>query len=182
MGRRVVVLQGDALDRDMLKEAQVGSTETVVAVTDDDETNIFASVLAKRAGCERAITLVNKRSYEALMPTLGIDAAVSPSAVTISTVLRHVRHGAISALYTLREDFGEVIEAELSSTSPLLRGRLADLDLPSGMKVGAVMRNGSVLIAGGDTQLEAGDRVIALVTYQHLRAAAGLLGGKPTAA
>src|SRR5690606_29429338 len=101
LGSGVIVLHGDALDQEMLEEAQTSLAETIVAVTNDDETNIFASVLAKQVGCKRAITLVNKRNYEALTPALGIDAVVSPSAVTISTVLRHVRRGSIAALHTL---------------------------------------------------------------------------------
>lgn len=178
LGSGCVVLKGDALDRELLQEAQIGTAETIVAVTNDDETNIFASVLAKQAGCQRAITLVNKRSYESLIPTLGIDAVVSPSAVTISTVLRHVRHGAISALYTLREDFGEVVEAQIAAESRLTRRPLGQLGLPGGMKIGAVIRNGEALVVNDDTRIEAGDLVVALVTYSHLRLAEALLGAR----
>ena len=175
-GDSAIVLNGDALDRELLAEAQAGSADTIVAVTNDDEANIFVSVLAKQAGCKRAITLVNKSNYESLIPTLGIDAVVSPSAVTISTVLRHVRHGTIFALYTLREDFGEVVEAEISDGSRLLRRPLGQLGLPAGMKIGAVVRNGGAIMPDDATQLEVGDHVVALVTYSHLRFAEALLG------
>ncbi len=176
LGGGVIVLHGDALDRQLLEEAQAGLAETIVAVTNDDETNIFASVLAKQAGCKRAITLVNKRSYEALIPSLGIDAVVSPSAVTISTVLRHVRRGTISALYTLREDFGEVVEAEIGEGSRLLRRPLDQLGLPNGMKIGAVVRRGKVLFPRDDFRFQEGDHVIALVTYSYLKLAEALFG------
>ncbi len=175
VGSAAVVLQGDALDRAMLEEANVGAAETIVAVTNDDETNIFASVLAKRAGCPRAITLVSKRSYEPLMPMLGIDSVVSPSEVTISTVLRHVRHSNISALYTLREDFGEVIEAEIEAGSTLVDRPLSGLGLPSGMIIGAVIRAGEPFIPDGDTELKVGDHIVALVTYGSLKKAESLL-------
>ena len=177
LGDGVIVLQGDALDRDLLSEARIGAAETIVAVTNDDETNIFVSVLAKQAGCKRAITLVNKRSYEALIPTLGIDAVVSPSAVTISTVLRHVRRGTISALHTLREDFGEVIEAEVTDQSRLLSGPLGHVGLPPGMRIGAVVRDGEAFIPDDETRLQQGDQIIALVTYSYLKYAEALLGG-----
>ncbi|RUT31083.1 Trk system potassium transporter TrkA [Arsenicitalea aurantiaca] len=176
LGGSVIVLHGDALERQVLDEAQAGLAETIVAVTNDDETNIFTSVLAKQSGCRRAITLVNKRSYETLIPTLGIDAVVSPSAVTISTVLRHVRRGAISALYTLREDFGEVVEAEVDEGSRLLRRPLDELGLPNGMKIGAVLRNGTVIFPPADFRFEVGDHVIALVTYSYLKLAEALFG------
>lgn len=176
LGGASIVLQGDALDRDLLGEAQIGAADTIIAVTNDDETNIFASVLAKEAGCRRTITLVNKSSYERLLPKLGIDAVVSPSAVTISTVLRHVRHGSISALYTLREDFGEVVEAVLTDESRLLRRPIGELGLPVGMKIGAVVREGVVIMPREDMLLQAGDHVVALVTYSYLRLAEALLG------
>ncbi len=176
LGGSSVVLHGDALDGVLLEDAQAGLAETIVAVTNDDETNIFSSVLAKQAGCKRAITLVNKRTYETLIPTLGIDAVVSPSAVTISTVLRHMRRGSIVALYTLREDFGEVIEAEITEDSRLLLRPIDQLGLPRGMKIGAVVRDGEVMIPRGDTQLKVGDHVVALVTYSYLQFAEALLG------
>jgi trk system potassium uptake protein TrkA len=134
------VLHGDALDKETLIEANVSAAETIIAVTNDDETNIFASVLAKREGCARAITLVNKSSYEPLLPSLGIDTVVTPNAITISSILRHVRHRSVSALYTLREDFGEVIEATAQEGSRLIGGALGRVGLPSGMLIGAVVR------------------------------------------
>lgn len=176
LGNSAIVLHGDALDRQLLAEAQTGLAETIVAVTNDDETNIFASVLAKQSGCKRAITLVNKRTYETLIPTLGIDSVVSPSAVTISTVLRHIRRGAISALYALREDFGEIIEAEILEGSRLLNKPLGKLHVPDGTKIGAVVRGAEVLFPDQDFVFELGDHVIALITYNSLKAGEALFG------
>jgi trk system potassium uptake protein TrkA len=175
LGSKAVVLQGDALDRHILEEAQFASAETIIAVTNDDETNIFVSVLAKQAGCARAVTLVNKRSYESLMPTLGIDAVVSPSAITISTILRHVRRSEISALYNLREDFGEVVETELQKDSAMVGSQLSELSLPSGMRIGAVVRGSKVHLDGEAVVLQPGDRIIALITYPSLKKAEAVL-------
>lgn len=177
LGGKAVVLQGDALDRDLLTEANVASAETIVAVTNDDETNIFASVLAKREGCRRAVTLVNKSSYERILPALGIDAIVSPNSITISSILRHVRHRSVAALYTLREDFGEVIEATAQEGSRLVRGTLRDIGMPEGMLVGAIVRNGTVIIPRGEDRVQPGDTIIAMVTYRALRKAEAMLAG-----
>ena len=177
LGSGIVVLHGDALDKEVLEEANVRSAETIVAVTNDDETNIFTSVLAKREGCGRAITLVNKTSYEPLLPTLGIDAVVSPNAVTISTILRHVRRGAISALHTLREGFGEVIEAEALPGSRLVDGPLRSVVMPQGMRIGAVVRDAAVVIPDGGFRIRPGDRIVAIVTYRALRKAEAMLTG-----
>lgn len=177
LGADAVVLQGDALEKEVLLEAQVQNAETVIAVTNDDETNIFASVLAKRAGCARAVTLVNKSSYEPVLPALGIDSVVSPNTITISTILRHVRHRAISALYTLREGFGEVVEATAQQGSRLVRGPLRSIGIPEGMLIGAIVRDGEVIIPTGDTQVRAGDSIVAVITYQALRRAESMLAG-----
>jgi trk system potassium uptake protein TrkA len=172
-----VVLNGDALDRETLIEANVRAAETIIAVTNDDETNIFSSVLAKREGCSRAITLVNKASYEPLLPILGIDAVVTPNAITISSILRHVRHRSVSALYSLREDFGEVIEATAQKGSRLVSGSLGEVGLPAGMLIGAVVRDEEVIMPTSATVIQPGDRVIALVTYRDLRRGEALLVG-----
>ena len=177
LGERAIVLHGDALDRETLIEANVEDAETIIAVTNDDETNIFASVLAKREGCARAITLVNKSSYEPLLPTLGIDTVVAPNTITISSILRHVRHRSVSALYTLREDFGEVIEATAQPGSRLVGGSIREVGVPEGMLIGAIVRDDRVIIPTSSTTIEAGDRVIAVVTYRALRKAEALLVG-----
>lgn len=159
---RFTVLEGDALDADLLEQANVGATETVVTVTNDDETNILAALLAKRHGCQRAVTLVNKTGYIPLVGTLGIDVVVSPRALTVSTILQHVRRGRIRAVHSLRDGFAEVIEAEVLETSGLVGRPLRDVDLPAGVIIGAVIRDDAVILPHGDMMLEVQDRVIVL--------------------
>ncbi len=157
---RSVVINGDALDSEILVEANAGSTETVIAVADDDEVNILASLLAKRHGCQRAITLINNSGYGPLLASLGIDAVVNPRASTVSTILQHVRRGRIKAVHSLRDGVAEVIEAEALQNSPLVGVPLRDVDLPMGMIVGGVLRGDNVIIPRGDTVIQVKDRVI----------------------
>jgi len=157
---RTIVINGDALDRDILEEANVSNTETAIAVSNTDEVNILASVMAKRYGCHRTIALINTASYAPLMGSLGIDAAVSPREITVSSILQHVRRGRVRSLYTIREGEAEVIEAEAMETSPLVGRPLRDIDLPHGILVGAVVRGKDVLIPRGGTIIKEGDRVI----------------------
>ena len=166
---RTVVLHGDVLDSDILEEANVAATETVVAVTNDDETNILASLLAKRYGCQRAITLVNKDTYEPLVTNLGIDVVVSPRNITVSTILQHVRRGRIHSVHTLREGFGELIEAEAMATSPLVGSPIKDAKLPSGVLFGAIVRNGKMVVPHGDTVVQANDRVVLFAAKDCIR-------------
>jgi trk system potassium uptake protein TrkA len=157
-----IVLHGDVLDPEILQEANVASTDTVVAVTDDDETNILASLLAKRHGARRAITLLNKSTYEPLTATLGIDVVVSPRNITASTILQHVRRGRIHAVHTIREGFGELIEAEALETSSLV-------DLPLGVMIGAIVRGGQVINPRGNTIIQNKDRIILFATSDVVR-------------
>lgn len=161
----VTVIQGDGLDNDILDEANVATAEAVIAVSNDDETNILASLLAKRNGVERAVTLINKPSYGPLITTLGIDVVVSPRAITVSTILQHVRRGRIRSVHSLGDGFAEIIEAEALETSPLVGTPLNEIELPDGVIIGAVVRgvqDGQVIIPRGSTVIEGNDRVILL--------------------
>lgn len=166
---RTVVLHGDVLDPEILDEASVEATDTVVAITDDDETNILSSMLAKRYGAKRAITLLNKSIYEPLISTLGIDVVVSPRNITVSSILQHVRRGRIYSVHTLREGFGELIEAEALETSSLVGVSLKEAHLPDGVMVGAIVRHGQVITPHGNTVIEAGDRVVLFAAPDTVR-------------
>ncbi len=156
------VINGDSLDPEILEEANVTLAETIVAVTNDDEVNILTSMLAKRFGCQRSVTLINKTTYQPLIPALGIDAVVSPRGITISTILQHVRRGRIKAVHSLQEGFGEVIEAQALETSPLVGKPLQEANLPQGVIIGAVVRGSEVVIPRPSTEIKPEDRVCLL--------------------
>jgi len=164
-----VVLHGDVLDPAILEEAGVASADTVVAVTDDDETNILTSLLAKRHGALRTMALLNKATYEPLINSLGIDVVVSPRNITVSTILQHVRRGRIHAVHTLREGFGELIEAEALDTSVLVGRALRDIDLPEGVMIGAIVRGGAVVSPRGGTVVQHRDRIVLFATSDAVR-------------
>ena len=158
--KRTIVIQGDALDPEILTEANVQATETIIAVSNDDETNILTSLLAKRFGCQRSITLINKAAYAPLLGSLGIDAVVSPRAITVSTILQHIRRGRIRSVYSLSDGYGEIIEADALTTSSFVGVKLRDAKLPAGVLLGAVVRGGEVLVPRGDTVIKPDDRVV----------------------
>lgn len=167
--QRGVVLHGNALDREILDEANVAATETIVAVSNDDEVNVLSSLLAKRYGAKRAVTLINNSSYGPLVSTLGIDVVVSPRDVTVSTILQHVRRGRIRAVHSIREGLAEVIEAEALETSPLMGTPLREVNLPAGIIVGAIVRGEDVIIPHGDTVIQTKDRVIILAVAGQVK-------------
>lgn len=167
---RTVVIHGSALEAEILEEANVEAAEAVVAVTNDDEVNILSSLLAKRAGARRAMTLVSNMSYESLIATLGVDVVVIPQAITVSTILQHVRRGRIRSVHSLRENLGEVIEAEALETSSLIGCAIKDAGLPRGIVVGALIRDDRVIIPRPDTAVKAKDRVIMFARPEAIRA------------
>ncbi len=159
---RGVVIKGSALDHEILEEANAATAETIVAVSNDDEVNILSSLLAKRYGTRRAVTLINNASYGPLVGSLGIDVVVSPRDVTVSTILQHVRRGRIRAVHSIREGLAELIEAEALETSPMVGTPLREIKLPPGIIVGAIVRADSVIMPRGDSVVRANDRVIIL--------------------
>jgi len=169
LGPNTVVLNGNALDHELLEEAQVHRAETIVAVTNDDESNVFAALLAKRAGCQRAITLLNKTSYAPIIAGLGMNVVVNPAAVTVSSILRHVRRGRVAAVQTIGDGFGEVVEAEALETSKLVSAPLGDIGLPQGMVIGAIVRDGEVIAPTSQTVIAPHDRVIVMATSDLVR-------------
>jgi trk system potassium uptake protein TrkA len=160
---RTTVIVGDALDPEILGEANVANAETIVVVTNEDEVNVLTALLAKRQGCSRAVALINNPVFGPLVTNLGIDVVVSPRAITVSTILQHVRRGRIRAVHSLGEGVGEVIEGDALETSPLVGKPLKDIDLPDGVVVGALVRGEDVIIPRGDTVIKTGDRIVLFV-------------------
>jgi trk system potassium uptake protein TrkA len=163
------VINGSALEPPILEEAGVAVTEAIVAVTNDDETNILGSLLAKRHGAQRAIVLVNNTNYSPLITTLGVDAVISPRSITASTILQHIRRGRIRAVHSLGEDFGEVMEAEILETSSLAGLQIRDMELPDGVMFGSVVRGEQVITPRSNTILNKGDRVVIFVRPSAVR-------------
>lgn len=166
---RTIVLEGDGLDRGILREAGIAEAETVVAVTDNDQVNILASVVAKREGARRAMALVNDQDYGPISEAVGIDRFVDPRATTISTILQHVRRGRIKGVYSLSDGAGELIDAIALETSSLVNKPLREAQLPEGVMIGAVMHEGEVRMPTGDTVIQAGDRVVLLAMRENVK-------------
>jgi len=167
--RRTTVIHGDALDSDILEEVNIGLTEAVIAVSNDDEVNILAALLAKRAGCKKAISLVNNPSYGPLMGSLGVDVSVSPRESTVSTILQRIRRGRILTVHSIREGAAEIIEAEALATSPLVGTPLNEIKLPGGILIGAILRGEEVVIPRGDTVIREHDRVVIMAAAHAVK-------------
>ena len=157
---RTTVLQGDALDPELLEEANAARADTIIAVTDHDETNILASLLAKRQGTSQAIVLVTRPAYTDLLTALDLDVIINPRAITASTILQRVRRGRVRGVHSIGDGFGEIIDIEAMESSAIVGKTLAQSKLPHGAIVGAIVRDEAVFIPRGDTVIKAHDRVV----------------------
>ncbi len=155
--KRTVVLNGDGLDLELLEEANVASMDAVLALTDDDKTNILACVRAKTEGAKLVVALVNDASLIGLIAPMGIDAYVNPRSTTVSSILRYVRHGRIRAIYSIGDAEAEVIEAQVLGTSAIAGRMVRDSELPEATIIGLIRKGDKVLVPKGDTRLAEGD-------------------------
>lgn len=166
---RAVVLHGSALDQDLLREADVEHADHVVALTNDDQVNMLAAVLAKRLGAKHTLALINAKGYPSFARDLGVDATVNPRAVTVSRILQHIRRGRIRSVYGIGDGQAEVIEAEALDTSPLVGKPLREASLPDGVRIGGILRDGAVIAPLGDTRIAARDRVVLVALAERVR-------------
>ncbi|MEL7212077.1 MAG: Trk system potassium transporter TrkA [Pseudomonadota bacterium] len=158
---RTIVLNGDGLDQALLAEANIDRADAVLCVTDDDKTNLLAAVRAKTIGCPMTICLVNDPTLVPLMQPLDVDAYINPRATTVSSILRHIRHGRVRNVYSIGDAEAEMIEAQVLSTSPIAGQKVRDIDFPEGVLVGGILKSGEMVRPKGGTRIEEGD-VIAL--------------------
>ncbi|RWR06044.1 Trk system potassium transporter TrkA [Paenirhodobacter populi] len=157
---RTIVLNGDGMSAELLEEANIERADAILAVTDDDKTNILVSVRAKQAGCKMAICLVNDPTLVPLMAAVDIDAYINPRATTVSSILRHIRHGRVRAIYSVGDAEGEAIEAQILGSSSMAGKLVREIELPEGALIGAVQKGDRIIKPVGDTKIDEGDVVL----------------------
>jgi trk system potassium uptake protein TrkA len=160
---KTIVFAGDASDHELLTEENVEQVDAFIAVTNDDEANIMSAMLAKRLGAQKAMVLIQRGAYVDLVQGGEIDIAFSPQQATISALLTHIRRGDIVNVYSLRRGAAEAIEAIAHGdrkTSKVVGREIRQIKLPPGTTIGAIVRSDEVIIAHGDTRIEANDHVI----------------------
>ena len=163
---KTVVLHGSATDKTLLEEENIENTDVFCALTNDDEVNVMASLLAKRHGARKVMTLINKADYVDLVQGGMIDVAISPQQATIGSLLTHVRRGDVVNVHSLRRGAAEAIEAIAhgdSTSSKVVGRRVGDIKLPPGTTIGAIVRGEEVLMGRSEVVVESDDHVILFV-------------------
>ncbi len=160
---RAIVLNGESSDQELLLEESIADTDVFLALTNDDEANIMSSMLAKRLGARKVMTLINNPAYVDLVQGGEIDIAISPQQATIGSLLTHVRRGDIVNVHSLRRGAAEALEAIAHGdkhSSKVVGRAIEDVELPNGTTIGAIVRDDEVLIAHDNIVVQSGDHVI----------------------
>ena len=157
---RVIVINGDGTDRDLLQEENISDADFMVAITGDDESNVLISLLAKRLGAKRNITRINKLSYIPIVSAIGIDTVVSSRLSAVRAILQYIRRGKIISVAPLKGEHAEAIEAEALETSDIVNIPLHKVKFPKGALVGAIVRGDRIIIPRGDSVIKPKDRLI----------------------
>ena len=155
-----LVLRGDATYQDLLIEENAAEMDTFIAVTEDEETNVMISLLAKKMGVRRVITLVNKVGYSPLVHSIGVDVVVSPRLAAVNKIMQFLRRGKILSISSLPEENAEAFEAVAMETSDIVGRPLRETEFPKEAIVGAIVRGPEVIIPDGSTVIQPGDRVM----------------------
>ena len=174
-----IVIKGDGLDENLLKEINIEEIDTVLSLTDDDEVNIMSALLSKKKGIKRTISIANSSNYALLQSSLKLDDIVDPRMTTVSTILKHVHKGKIESVYTLDNGDYEVIEAKILESSELLNISLTKANIPDGIKLGLIVRDKLVLVPKKDTVFSLNDKVILLSSRENLPKVEGLFKISP---
>ena len=165
---RVIVLQGDGSDQSLLSEENVQDMDVVITVTSDEETNILISLLARRMGVGKAITLINRFAYLPLVAAIGIEHVISPRLSAVNTILQHVRRGNVLTSVSLKGEQAEAMEAVAMETSDVVGKPLKNIDFPKGALVMAIFRGQEVIIPSGDSVIHPMDRIVILSTQKAI--------------
>ena len=165
-----LVINGNGLDEDILKEANIEDAETVLALTNDDEDNLMVSVLVEKFSKDkRTMALINKPNYSLLQNSLKIDDLIDPRMNTVSSILKHVHKGTIETAYTILNGEFEVIEAEIIDSSELINKELKNSNLPDDIRIGAILRKNDIIIPTSKFIFEKKDVVVFLAKRDQLQ-------------
>jgi trk system potassium uptake protein TrkA len=165
---KTVVLCGDGSDQSLLAEENIQDIDVVITLTNNEETNILASLLAKRMGAKKSITRVSRFSYFPLMKAIGIEQVVSTRLSAINSLLQHIRRGKVLSAISIKGEQAEVMEALALETSDIVGKPLKKISFPKGAIVVGIIRKEDIIIPTGDSVIRPDDRVIIFARRQAI--------------
>jgi trk system potassium uptake protein TrkA len=165
---KTTVLFGEATDQDLLKDANIANADFFMALSDDDESNLLSSLLSKKQGAKKVVIITDEPDYLPILDSIEMDIVINPRLLTVGAILQYIRRGRIQSVVKLRENETEVIEMTPDPKSPVVRKKLSQIKFPPGSIVGAIIRNGEMIIPDGESIIEVGESVIVFALPQAI--------------
>ena len=157
--KRTVVLHGSGTDMDLFNEINMKDADFFLALSHDDENNILSALLAKKYGAKRALVITHDPEYLPILDSIGMDITINPRLITVSAILKHLRKGQVMSVFKLIED-AEVMEIGVQEDSSIANKQIGKINFPKGAIIGALLRQGEMLLPNDEVTIEAGDSVI----------------------
>lgn len=155
-----LVIHGSGTDDGVLLEEGIGNVDAFIATTSSEEINILSCILAKQYGAKKTIALVDRPELKNMLEGIGIDIAVSPRLATVSGILQHVHRAEMLSLSVLHKGEARIVELKVSAQSKIAGKKLKKAHFPKNTLVGAIVRNGNVIIPRGEDMVNIGDSLI----------------------
>lgn len=175
---KTIILQGDALDIDLLKESSIDIVDFFVALSENEQTNILSALLAKRLGAKKAIVLTVDPAFVPIINSLGMDIVINPRLITVGSILQHIRRGHTLSVVKFHQSEAEAIELIAEEGSKIVGKPLRETSFPQGAILGAIVREGVMQIPAGNTIIQPDERVIVFALPNAIEKVQSLFIGK----
>ncbi|SVA63140.1 uncharacterized protein METZ01_LOCUS115994 [marine metagenome] len=174
---KTLVHHGTGTDLDLFNDINMEDVDFFMALSDDDENNILAALLAKKYGARRALAITNDPEYLPILDSIGMDITINPRLIVVSTILKHLRKGGVISVFKLVED-AEVMELVVDANSAIAGNKVSDLKFPKDAMIGAILRQGEMMVPDEGLTILEGDSVIVVVLSSAIEKIEKLFGHK----
>ena len=174
---RTVVQHGSGTDMDLFNEINMKDADFFLALSHDDENNILSALLAKKYGAKRALVITHDPEYLPILDSIGMDITINPRLITVSAILKHLRKGQVMSVFKLIED-AEVMEIGVQEDSSIAKKQIGKINFPKGAIIGALLRQGEMLLPNDEVTIKAGDSVIVVALPGTIEKIEKLFGRK----
>lgn len=166
---KTMILQGEGYDMDLLNDEGYGSSEALIALTDNDQQNILACVAARRRGIRKTIAQVENIDYFDMANDLDIGTIINKKMIAASHIYRMLLKGDVDNMKMLTIGKADVAEFVVKAGSKVTKKTIMELDFPDGVNIGGMSRDGKSMLVGGRTQLQEGDKVVVFCVGKAIR-------------
>lgn len=164
----VLVLNSDITNEKIFEEEQIHKYDLIVTITNNEELNVLSALYAKKLGTSRSISLVINSNYIHLSSQLGIDSVVSPKISSVNSILKFIRSGNITSVYSIFDGQAEIVEFNISDNNPLNKKLIKDVNLPTDSLIIGISRNGKNIIPDGNLEINSGDTIITIASKNSI--------------